>query len=76
MTTTNLDLPETKNYFTQVGYSDEAKQQLYQIVNRKHGVIEFETAMFPQVKAVINQLEDMLREEEPTAKVYDMTRLQ
>lgn len=47
----------TKNYTVVVGNSTDSGNLCYQIINKKHGVIEVETYMYPQAVKYAADLE-------------------
>lgn len=55
-----MQLPETKNYHVVVRHSDEYSREVYNIVNKFTGVVEFVTPSLPQVFVILEQFEDVL----------------
>lgn len=51
-----FELPKSENYETIVGYSEIFKRDVYRIVNRHTGVIEFENPMYGTVLAVFRAI--------------------
>lgn len=67
-------LPESENYTSAIGHSDEFKRDVYLVINKTTGVVEFETSCLPQLHIIIKQFEEMLGEvlkEPESAKVFD-----
>ena len=54
----NNPLKETDNYFLTVGKKEDT--YIYQIINKKHNVIEIETFLLPQAIKQIYELEAAL----------------
>lgn len=55
-----MTLPETKHYFTTVGFSQEVGRDVYLIINKHTQVVEYETPVLPQVLTILDQFESVL----------------
>ena len=53
-----FNFPETENYTLTTGYSENYKQDLYQLINKHTGIIEVETSVFAQAYEALQQLDD------------------
>lgn len=58
-----MNLPESRFYLSRVAFSNEFQRDVYQLVNRIHNVVEFETPSLPQLFVVIRQFQEILDEE-------------
>lgn len=54
-----MNLPTSEHYFTQIGFSEEFKRDVYQIVNRETEVVEYETSAMGYLIQGIEGLENM-----------------
>ncbi len=59
-----FSLPSSENYHTIIGYSEVYKRLVYQVENKIHGVIEFETPMYGTLLAVFDALQQAVEEGE------------
>lgn len=57
--------PETEDYRVDVGPTTALKDdtEVYKIINKHTGVVEFETSVLPNVYSTIRQIQDMLDQE-------------
>ena len=58
-----MKLPESENYVTNIGFSEEFKRDCYLVTNKNTGVVEMETTIFSYARDAVEQLENLLNGE-------------